>query len=188
VRPKRFPTIPLLVALTGGFLLLPAGNAISEELKDIRVINFPESQKVRGTVSVEGPVSSAELRRFSEASVPQVPPEATTRLVHAGVLEAEGYTRVLLSLVGQLRGAQRQPGAIGVLLVPAEQPVREAFVDHGTVLIPLRLEVPVEAGSPRFVAAQGTRENLAFPRYDVFLYNTTSSVATVDLYALVSNG
>lgn len=185
---KRFPTTRMLAALAGGLLLLPAGDVIPEELQDIRVLNFPESQKVEGAVSVEGPIRSATMIRFSDLTVSPVPPEQTTRLVHAGTLDVDGYTHVVLSLVCRAQGPIRDEGRVGVILVPAEPPVRQAFVDHGRTLLPVRLDASVEAGSPLFFAAQGGRQALAFPRYDVFLYNTTSSVVGADLFAYVSNG
>ena len=188
MRKKLFLPITVSAATFVLLAFTPLGTTVSQELQDIRILNFPDTQRIEGTVSVDGPVRAAELRSFTNVTVPPVQPEDTTRLIHAGTLDADGYGHVVLSLLVQARGESKGPGSVGAILVPDEATARRAFLEIGQPLASLRFQSPVDAGTSTFFGSQGGRQPLAFPRYQVFLYNTTETTVSVNLHAYVSSG
>jgi hypothetical protein len=185
---KVFVSVVVSVAAFAVLVLTPVGTAISREMEEVLVMNFPDPQRVEGTVSVEGPIRSGELVSFPDITVSPVRPEDTTRLIHAGVLDADGFQHVVLSLVGQTRGEALKTGSVGVILLPDQPPIRRAFYEDGNVLVPLRLNTQTEAGPPSFFGSEPLRQTLAFPRYQVFLYNTTDKTVSVTFYAYLTSG
>ena len=182
--------VTLVVSATAFALLVltPVGTVISKEAQDVLVLNFPDPQRVEGTVSVEGPIQSGELVTFSDITVSPVKPEDTTRLINAGVLEADGFQHVVMSLVGQTKGEVLKTGSVGVILLPDQPPIRRAFYEDGDILVPLRLNTQTKAGPPQFFGSEPLRQSLAFPRYQVFLYNTTDRTVSVTFYAYLTSG
>ena len=179
-------TLWILCTLLLLTFLIPSGRALSQEIQRVLVTNVPEVQKILGTVSVDGPVRHGRLQIFPETVVPPVEPSSTRRLIPGGTLAADGFTSVVLSLGGQFRLRNFKPGTIGAILVPEEDPILRAFEEDGKILFPL--EVRTTAGSPLdpyFASSQESR--LGFPRYRVFLYNTSDRAATVNLFAYLRN-
>jgi hypothetical protein len=187
MRKKIFLPFVILAAVLGGMVFTPPGTAASQELQDVRILNFPELQRVEWTVTEEEPIPAAVLTSFPGVTVSPVRPEDTTRLIHAGVLEADGFGRVVISLVAQARGKSLRAGMVGAILVPDEEPIVLAFLEQGTALVSLRVEAPAESGPPTFFASQAVPQLLGFPRYQVYLYNTTDTAIDVSLYAYLSN-
>lgn len=179
-------TFAAVAALAMVLLLTPAGQAVSQEIQQVFVTNFPEVQSIDGRVSVAGPVHLAELRSYEEILVPPVRPTETTRLIEAGTLDTDGYPAVVLSLHGLTRGDVKKSGDVGAILIPVEQRIEEGFNEQG--LMPFSLETAasgVSADTPYFASAQ-PRYVVAFPRYRVLLYNTTDKSVTVSLYAYLT--
>ena len=188
-------TVAFLVIVSIALLLLvlPAGQAISQELQSVLVTNFPQLQEVKGTVSVEGtvsiegPVRHAALRRLKEVLVSPADPGETSRLTDGGILEADGFTGVVLSLNGRTRGKILEPGTVGAILLPEEESVTRAFEQEGRYQFPLELTAGLTPGASGSFASEPKRATLAFPRYRVRLYNTSDRSVTVNLYAYVTN-
>lgn len=169
------------------FLSLPGGDALSQEIRRVLVTNFPDPQRVEGRVSIEAPLPMSEAVRFTNVTVSPVRPDETTRLVEAGTLEASGYSEVVLSLEGQVRGEVARAGEVGAILIPDEELVRLAFDEQGRIHFALRATAPeVNTRTPYFASDQPSYR-LGFPRYRVFLYNTTDKTVRVDVYAYLTN-
>jgi hypothetical protein len=167
-------------------LVTPIDEVISQEIRRVLVMNFPDVQTVRGTVSISGPVHFAELASFEGIVVPPVRPTETTRLVEAGTLDAEGFASVVLSLQGITKGDVKQPGTVGVILIPDQQQVQEAFDELGLMLFSLDAAAGgVSRDTPYFGSAQ-PRYTVAFPQYKMYLYNTTDKTVTVNIYAYLT--
>lgn len=166
--------------------LSPAG-AQGEEVRPVRVTNFPDPQRVAGTVSVEGPVRHATLQRVKEILVPPVEPRETGQLIDGGVLSMDGFTSVILSLNGQSKGKVLRSGSVGAILVPDEEPVIRAFEEEGQAQFPLEVAASLHAGSSRSFASASLRLAVAFPRYRLRLYNTSDRTVTVNLFAYLTN-
>lgn len=186
---RRNAVIAVLALVTAALalVLLPAGAVLPQEIQRVLVTNFPRTQEVAGTVSVEGPVRHASLQRIKEVLVPPVGPRETTRLIDGGAVAADGFTAVVLSLNGQAKGRILRPGPVGAILIPDEDSVLRAFEEEGQTQFPLEVSAPVESGDPRSFASTQARFVVGFPRYRVRLYNATDKTVTVSLYAYLTN-
>jgi hypothetical protein len=167
-------------------MLLPAPSAADREVQEVRVTNFPATQRVEGRVGVDGPIHQAALASLREIEVPPVAPSEVRRLVPAGIIGTDGFPAVVLSLTGQIKGMLAKPGDVGVILLPDEEPIQRAFEERGQIQFPLEVkaasfsgELYFSSGQPRFV--------VGFPRYRVFAYNTTDKTAMIDLYAYLTD-
>lgn len=185
---KVAAALALFAIVLAVLTLTAAGTVVSDKLQEVFVLNFPDPQTVKGTVEIEGPIRNAELVQFPGITVSPVRPTDTTRLINAGTLVTDGWEYVVLSLVGSTRGETLHPGAVGAMLIPDEDPITRAFFEDGDVLLSLELEAHPEPGPPAFFASEATRQTVAFPRYQILLYNTTDKSVTVTLYAYLTSG
>lgn len=172
-------TLIVVVALS------PAGAILAREMQDVFVINFPDPQNVKGTVSVEGPIRNATLVSVADIVVSPVKPTDTQRLVPAGTLVTDGYPYAVLSLAGQVKGEAGKIGSVGAILLPDEDPVRRAFTENGETLFPLKVAAD-GAGAGSYFASRSVRSTVAFPRYQIYLYNTTDKTVSATLYAYLT--
>lgn len=182
----------LLAALVLTFTLvfLPVGpeslSQQGETLAPVMVTNFPEVQAIEGAVSIRGRI---EHTRFVEPEreivVSPVSREQTTQLIDGGVLETEGFSRVVLSLAGVVKGTIDRPGKLGAVLVPDVAPAREALQEEGVYLFPLEVTADLTRGST-FVASQPVEREVAFPRYRIYLYNGTDRAVGAQLFSYLS--
>lgn len=172
------------VLLVGcGLLLGLAFRALAAELQEVLVQNFPELQKVEGRVAVDGVVRHSQLVRREELQVTPARRNAAADLTPAGVVETDGFTHVVLSLAGEVRDRYFEPGTVGALLVPDEEPVLKSLREAGRLEFPVEVVATVDpkSGGGRF-ASQPTSAPLAFPRYRVYLYNTSDKSVEAHLY------
>jgi hypothetical protein len=151
------------------------------------VLNFPELYKVSGEVGVKGPIRQAALTAFRDVTVPPVARKDTTHLINAGTLTADGFTAVVLTLVGQLKADNARAGEVGAVLVPDEEVVVRAMDEQGQLLLPLEVKAQSGTGSPSYFASEQQRAPVAFPRYRVLLYNASDKAATVTVFAYLVN-
>jgi hypothetical protein len=169
------------------FALIPAGGAVAQSTQRVRVVNFPEIQEIRGEVNVRGALKLSDMTSFTGIMVPPVDPTETTRLVPAGTLTTGGYSNVVLSLYGQVKGSVTRKGSVGALLIPKEQRIEEAFNELGQVHFSLDVSAPGITAETAYFASGQPRHTIGFPSYSVLLYNTTDKTVTVDLYAYLTN-
>jgi hypothetical protein len=186
--PRNRPANALALFAAALLLFLaPAGAPLSqEEIRRVFVTNFPPTQQVAGTVSIDGVVRHAALQRLKDLQVPPVGPKETTRLIQAGTLATDGFTAMVLALNGQTRGRILRAGAVGALLIPDEEPVTRAFEEEGLTQFPIEIAASSVSGRSLYFASEPQRHILGFPRYRVLLYNTTDKSATVNLYAYLT--
>jgi hypothetical protein len=160
---------------------------VADGLSEVFVTNFPAVQTVDGEVKIRGPVRLAELVSFNDVLVPPVRPTDTTRLLDAGVLQTAGFPNVVLSLHGQVKGSVARRGEVGAILLPAREPIQQAFNEQGLVHFALDVKAPdVSVETPYFASTQ-PRYTVGFDAYRVLLYNTTDKTVTVNLYAYLTN-
>ena len=187
--PSKSPVI-VLTALAALLLLLvvPAGTLRSqEEIQPVRVTNFPATQQVAGSISVDGVIRHSATQRLKDILVSPVGPRETTRLVQVGTLATDGFTSVVLSLAGQTRAKAVRSGAVGALLIPDDEAIARAFEDEGMAQFPIEIAAPSVTGASLHFASAPERFTVAFPRYRVFFYNTTDKTANVNLYAYLTH-
>lgn len=178
-----------LVAAGAILALLPVGSALSQQIQRVLVTNFPELQRVEGQVTVAGgPLRQGQLVRFREVLVSPGISKHATNLTAAGVLDTDGYTAVVLSLSGQVKGNIFAPGVVGALLVPDEEPILQAFDEERRLHFALEVEGPVDHKVSSYFSSGPSRPFVVgFPRYLVYLYNTSDKTAAVNLFAYLAN-
>jgi len=154
-------------------------------VQEVIVTNFPGTQRIEGSVTVDGAVRQASFVSLEELEVPPVSRDDVQRLIDAGLLETEGFGAVVLSLTGGHKGRMKVAGNVGVILLPDVESVQRVFVDRGHMQYPLEVIAPAILDVPHFHSDQ-PRFVLGFPRYRVLLYNTTDTTVTVNLYAYLT--
>jgi hypothetical protein len=179
-------TIGLAAAALALLLLLPVGQAISSEIVQVVITNWPTTQAVKGEMVVTAPVPMATEVSILEIVVPPVPRGETTRLIHAGRVVTDGFPSIVLSLHGEVRGQVQKPGSVGVILLPEEKSIQDAFNDQGVIHFALETEAPgINSKTPYFASRQ-PRYTVAFTSYTVLLYNTTDKTVTANVYAYLT--
>ena len=185
MRASSFAILVLALLVAGA--VLPARGDAQDAPRPVRVVNFPAIQKVAGDVGIAGTVKHSALVTIDELVIPPVEPTETGRLVDGGVLSADGFTSVVLSLAGKAGGRALRSGSIGVILIPDEEGVTRIFEQDSQTLFPLEISAPLTQGTYRMLATAQARHTLGFPRYRVRLYNTTDKVVNATLYAYLTN-
>ncbi len=176
-----------VAALVAAFAWAASSGTVAQAAREVFVTNWPEIQKVDGEVAIRGPVRLASFSQTDHLIVAPVDPSATTRLVDGGTLDVDGFAHVVVGIAGQTKGDVGRPGTVGAFLVPDVETVRNAFFERGEMLFTLHVEAPgVSSASPYFASRQA-RYEVAFPRYRVYLYNTSDKSAEVELYAYRTN-
>ncbi len=174
----------LTVAALAGFG--SAGFVGYQELTRSFVVNLKDPHPVEGTVNVGAPVPHSATQSLLELVVAPAARDEPTLWTEAGLLETDGFTSVVLSLHGQFRGNPSGPGAVGLVLVPEEENVLRSLGEGEVHLALDAVAEPVPDGRQYF---SGYRAGLAiaFPRYRVFLFNTTDRSAAVNIFAYLTH-
>ena len=175
-------TLAAVVLWAGALLSLAAGTGYAQE--PVFVTNFPEVQEIAGEVKLASPIPHSDLVAFDAVEVTTVGRDEATGLISGGLLEADGFTSVVLSLAGEVKGSVPRTASLGVILIPDESFVAAAFRE-GSYLFPIEVEADIPANSPPYVDAKPARQQLAFPRYRVYFYNTGSRTVRAQLYAML---
>jgi hypothetical protein len=182
---KKPVLIALAVAAAAAFVLSPAGTAVSQELQSVVVTNFPKLWKV--TVSIDGPVSHGRFAPLREVTVPPVSPKETIRLIQGGVVDADGFTSMVLGLQGQIKGEVYRAGTVGVFLLPDEESIVKVFEEKGLMQFSTEVNAPGVSGASPYFTSTVNRIQVAFPRYRTYFYNTSDKTVTVNLFAYLTN-
>ena len=180
--------VPILVVGLG--LLLYATvttRSQSEELLDVFVTNFPELQRVSGSVSVDGTIKHSNFEKIEEIVIPPIGPADPRKLIDGGTIATDGFTSLVLSLSGQPGGKAFQAGAVGVILTPEEEAITKVFKEEGKAQFSIEVEAAVEAGPTKSFTSEPTRMLIAFPAYRVWFYNTTQKSVKANLFVYLTN-
>lgn len=187
-RNRTLAVVGLVLSLFIGALAVGQETAgLGSGLAKVLVANFPETWQVEGEVAVRGPVSHAAFLAQRDIQVPPVSRADTTRLVAGGTVTTDGFSAVVLSLTGQIKGEVLRPGTVGVLLLPDDETVEHALDEQGQVLFPMEAIASSVSGRLPYFASEQPRFQVAFPRYRAYFYNTTDKSATVSFFAYLTN-
>jgi hypothetical protein len=119
---------------------------------------------------------------FSRINVAPVDRDDTSQLIEAGRIETDGFAELVFSLGGEFKEAIPDSGRVGAVLIPDIEVFQYLFRDEGQFVFPLEVEVDVrDMKGAIFISEQQTAK-IAFPAYRVYLYNETTSGATVSLF------
>ena len=184
---KKIILITLALAAIAAFVLSPPGAAIAQEVTSVFVTNFPKVFSVSGAVTVDGPVKLAKMVALRDVVVPPVNPKDTVRLIQGGIVESDGFTAMVLSLQGQIKGEVYRAGAAGVFLLPDEEPIVHAFEEKGVMQFATEVNAAGVSSASSYFASSSSRTPIAFPRYRTYFYNTSDKTVTVNLYAYLTN-
>ncbi len=172
-------------------LLVPGGTVLSQEVGDavrrVIVTNFPERQKIEGEVTVRGPIRQTAQIVLRDIVVPPVSPKDTQRLIQAGTITTDGFSFVVLGLAGQIKGEVVRTGSVGAFLLPEEETVIRTFEEKGEMQFPLQVTASSVSSLSPYFASDQPRLLVGFPRYRVYLYNTSQKAVSVNLYAYLTN-
>ena len=157
----------------------------AQELMRALVVNLETPHPVTGTISVAGTIQHANVVRINDVVVSTARRQEPPQWVEVGTVETEGFTSVVLSLQGQMKGSITQRGSVGAILIPDEAPILQALTE-GVVQLPLEVLAEVSPDSEFFSGSQASLP-VAFPRYRVFFYNTAGQSVSANLYLYLTN-
>ena len=180
---RRYLSIAALAAVFAA-LAVPLRPVVADAPAAVTVTNFPEVQKVTGSVTVSEPIPQTRFETRKALATPANLSD-TSHLTDAGGLDTAGFTYVTLSVAGSLQGSA-QAGAVGVVLVPDLPEVTTALRTYGVVQFPLRVDAAVTPSQAGLFSSAPATLRLAFPRYRVLIYNATPKTADVMVYAYLS--
>jgi hypothetical protein len=183
---------PLIVAalLVSAAVLIVATlplATIAQDVQSVFVTNFPKTWTIQGSVAVDGPVKQAKLAALREVLVPPVNPKDTQRLIQGDPIVSDGFTHMVLSLQGQIKGEVSKSGTVGVILIPDEEPIIRAFDEKGIIQFPLEASASGVSAASAYFASSQNRAQIGFSRYRTYFYNTSDKTVTVNLYAYLTN-
>jgi hypothetical protein len=129
------------------------------------------------------------MTRF-EALRAQVSPSGPTDVADwtdAGTLDVSGFAFVTLSLGGYVQGRIASVGTVGAVLIPDQTEAAAALHDYNVQQFPLGVVARVAPTDAAIFQSPQTNVRVGFPRYRVYLYNSTSRTSQVVLYAYLNN-
>lgn len=185
---SRFLTVAVTVLVVCILAAVPVGVVVSQELMEVVVTNFPNPQNVTGTVEVQGPIRQAELVAVRDLVVSPVQASDTTRWVDGGIVVTDGFPFMVLSLNGVVKGEVNRSGTVGAVLLPDDEGVMRAFDLHGQLQFPFEVTAPSVSSASPYFASQSIRVPVAFPRYRIWLYNSSDRTVNVSLFAYLTSG
>ena len=120
---------------------------------------------------------------FERISVAPVMRSNTTQLVEAGRIETDGFSELIFSLGGEFKEGVPTSGTVGAVLIPDIEIFQYLLRTEGQFVFPLEVKVEIQGNlkGAIFISEKQTAK-IAFPAYRVYLYNETSSGATVSLF------
>jgi len=164
------------------FLTLPPwGTAHSLPPNEVVVTNLPDVVQIEGKVAVVGTIRHAVTVQRVNLIVPPVDRLAVADLVELEPIDTDGFTAVTMSLHGQVRGRALKAGSVGAILLPDQTSVLEALNQRGSFTLPLEVTSALTNKEETDFSVQ-KRFALGFPRYRIYLYNSTDRTVDAHLY------
>jgi hypothetical protein len=182
-------TAAIAIALITAALLVfmvPSGVARSQEVMKALVVNLATPHPIVGKVSVERTIRHTDTVRINDVLVPSARREEPARWLDAGVVETSGFTYLALSVQGYVKGRIGQPGVIGVILIPEEEPILQAL-NESQIHLPLEVTADVAPAATSYFSASEPRLPIAFPRYRIWVYNSTGESASANVFLYLTN-
>ncbi|MFA5073647.1 MAG: hypothetical protein WC539_07095 [Nitrospirota bacterium] len=153
----------------------------------VHVINFPETQKVKGTVTIVGTTSHSKFIKKERVLVPTSRRNELSELTFAGILETDGFTSISANIQGEIKSGSFSMGTIGVLLIPDEEPLIRSFRDAKHIAFPIEAVATIKNHESPIFESLPTVQTIGFPRYRIFLYNTLNKSIEANVYLYLLN-
>jgi hypothetical protein len=185
----RRPVLVAALVLAAAALLVIAVpvRAVADTVQSVLITNWPKIWTVNGAVSIDGPVKLAKGVAIRELVVPPVNPKDTVRLIQGATIETDGFTNMVLSLQGQIKGEVYRSGTVGVFLLPDEEAIVRVFDEKGTMQFAQEINAPGVSGASPYFASSQPKLPIAFSRYRTYFYNSSDKTVTVNLFAYLTN-
>lgn len=161
--------------------------AADEGPQRVTVVNFPEVQRVDGTVTVSAPIPQTRLAVVEALVSPGGRRDEPGSYTDAGILDTAGFASVSISLAGEVQGRLGSPAPITVVLLPDVRKVVATFHDHGITPFALTAEAEAAPTEPGLFHSEPAHFRLGFPRYRVLLYNGSPHTIRATVYAYLNN-
>jgi hypothetical protein len=107
---------------------------------------------------------------------------SVTQLVDAGSIETDGFSELVFSFGGEFKGPVPASGMIGAILLPDEEIFDYLLRNEGHFAFPLEVKFSVQGLKTHVFLSQQQTAKIGFPRYRIYLYNETSTAASVSLF------
>lgn len=184
---KEFIKALFFLVLLSPVIVLQSAQAQSSQTLDVHVKNFPETQQIKGSVSVDGTMSHSKYFKKESIVVPTSRRNEPRELSFAGIVETEGFTSISVSLQGEIRSDSFVSGTVGVLLIPDEEPILRSLREAKRIQFPIESVARLKNGDPTFFDSEQVQQRIAFPRYKIYLYNTLNRSVEANIYLYLTN-
>lgn len=160
-------------------LIMVPGVAHSIEVSEVRVNNFPETQRIKGEVSLQG--TTKAVKREGVLLSPSKRNELS-ELTHAGKIDTDGFTSVSVYLQGEIKSSSFSSGSIGVIMLPDEEPIVRALKESRQIQFPIETTCTIKSDDSEYFSCSQINQTIGFTRYRIFFYNTLNKPAEVNAY------
>ena len=185
---RRPVTVAVLLIATAALLVVVVPfRAVADTIQSVLITNWPDTWNVKGRVNIDGPVKLAKGLSIRELVVPPVSPRDTVRLIQGPTIETDGFTNMVLSLQGQIKGEVYRQGTVGVFLLPDEEAIVRAFDEKGIMQFAQEVNAPGVSSASAYFASSQPKLPVAFSRYRTYFYNSSDKTVTVNLFAYLTN-
>ena len=119
---------------------------------------------------------------FERIQVAPVERSNTVSLVEVGTVETDGFSELVFSLGGEFKEGVPSSGNIGAVLIPDIDMFQYLLRNEGQFIFPLEVVFEVGKMNGAIFVSPAQTAKVAFPSYRVYMYNETTSGATVSLF------
>jgi len=116
-------------------------------------------------------------------NVPPTPRSAVTQLFDAGAVDTDGFRDMVISFGGEFKESLPTSGRVGAILIPDHEITDQLLRNEGVFVFPTEIEYKVDDTiQGQFFMSGSIQTKVAFPRYRVYLYNETTSGASMSVF------
>jgi hypothetical protein len=106
-----------------------------------------------------------------------------TQLFDAGVVQTDGFRDIVISFGGEFKEGLPSGGRVGAILIPDHEIADYLLRNEGVFVFPTEIEYRLDGSMQgNFFMSKSTQTKVAFPRYRVYLYNETTSGASMSVF------
>ena len=113
---------------------------------------------------------------------PHIARTDTQLLLEVGTVETDGFTEMRISIAGEFKEAVPRSGTVGVILIPDINPFTYLLQQEGQIVFATEVKVAIGGQPGAIFYSEAVPAKVAFPSYKIYLYNDTSSAASVNVY------
>ncbi|UCF67812.1 MAG: hypothetical protein JSV80_00510 [Acidobacteriota bacterium] len=119
---------------------------------------------------------------FEDQTVPPIARNDVTQLMEAGAIDTDGFSELVVSFGGEFKESLPKSGKVGLILIPDMPRFEYLLRTEGEFVFAQETTVSIGNLSSQIFVSEPHALKIAFPRYKVYVYNETDSLAIVALY------